>query len=301
MMSEASRQRLARIVREPACDLAEAALLCCVEAEPKLSVDAALRRVDALAEGLRTSGFRRAAQPGGGQLGGSADTAQADARALARYLAGEAGFTGDTAGYHDPQNGLLTGVLDRRQGLPIALAIIYIAVGRRVGLRTFGINTPGHFLVGVGGGDPRGGEQTRPAVIDPFYDGILLSDADIERRVRATTEGRATFDPGMLRPASPPVVIRRLLNNLTRDFLGQGRAEDALWTVELKRLLPGGGPADVRTASQLLIRMGRYRQAAELLEAELERSGISAAQPRKVSLEMSEMARLARHARAKMN
>lgn len=297
-MYEAYRERLATMVRDPACDLAEAALLCCVEAQPDLDIDAALRRIDGLAEGLRASGF----QPhGGGRGGGTAEAATADARALADYLAGALGFSGDMNASHDPRNSLLTAVLERRCGAPTALAIVYIAVGRRLALRAFGIDAPGPLLVGVGGGAPESG-ATRPAVIDPFHHGTILDDAMLAEQVQAETAGQVSYQRSMLRPVPPTVIIRRLLDDLTHGYLGQGDAQAALWTTELKRRLPGSGPGDVLAVGQLLSLLGRYRESAESLEGYLTEVGgefelaAAAGGP-----ELGAMARVARRARAKMN
>lgn len=279
-MPKSSRARLARIVREPDCDLAEAALLCCVEIEPDLDVEAELLRLDAFADGLRASGH----VPG---------DARADAEALTAHLAGGLGFSGDSERYHDPRNALLTTVLDRKRGLPIALAIVYVSVAHRVGIAAFGINAPGHFLVGVTSGrGPEGAPTLHPVVVDPFHGGVLLSEAQVVERVRSA--GAADFSPSLLRPAPAPVVVRRLLNNLTRDFLAQGDVEDALWTVELKQLLPGSSSQDVVVAGELLLQLGRYRVAAEMLEDHVVRAASQ-------TEEVETIARLALRARAKMN
>lgn len=281
-MSESSRLRLARIVRQPACDLAEAALLCCVEIEPDLDVETELLRLDAFADGLRAAGH----VPG---------DPRTDAEALAAHLAGGLGFSGDTERYHDPRNALLTTVLDRKRGLPIALAIVYVSVARRAGIAAFGINAPAHFLVGVTSPRrPAGTPAVHPVVVDPFRGGMLLSEAEVDERVRAATGGEAHFSSSMLRPASTPLVLRRLLNNLTRDFLAEGDVEDALWTVELKRLLPGSSHQDVRVAGELLFQLGRYRDAAETLEDYVVRTGPQAE-------DIEAITRLALQARAKMN
>ncbi len=273
-MSHATRQRLARLVRHPDCDLAEAALLVCAEVEPELAVDAELLRLDAIADGLRATGFR------------STD-AGSDAAALAGYLAGTRGFTGAVEDYHDPRNGLLTRVLDQRRGLPITLSIVYVAVGRRLGIPAFGIGLPGHFVTGIGGGD-------RPVVIDPFHDGVALDEAELARRVTEATNGRTEFRRAMLRPATPATIIRRVLNNLTRDFANQGDAEDALWAVELRQLLPGAPPDDHRARGELLLRIGRYRDAADAFETYVDEAGPGAP-------DTAEVSRRAIRARAKLN
>ena len=63
------------------------------------------------------------------------------------YLFEELGFRGNREAYDDPQNSYLDAVLDRRLGIPITLSVVYIEIGRRVGLPMFGVNFPYHFLV----------------------------------------------------------------------------------------------------------------------------------------------------------
>src|SRR5688572_31819099 len=41
----------------------------------------------------------------------------------------------------------LNEVMDRKTGIPITMALIYIEVARRAGIRAEGVNFPGHFLV----------------------------------------------------------------------------------------------------------------------------------------------------------
>ena len=66
---------------------------------------------------------------------------------LNAYLYEELGFSGNRDRYDDPRNSFLNEVLDRRLGIPISLAVVYLEIGRRAGLRLEGINFPGHFLV----------------------------------------------------------------------------------------------------------------------------------------------------------
>ena len=62
-----------------------------------------------------------------------------------------------TLHYEDPRNSFLNEVLDRRTGIPITLALVYMEVARRAGLHVEGINFPGHFLLRCRG-------AARPAV-----------------------------------------------------------------------------------------------------------------------------------------
>lgn len=253
-MSEATRSRLARLVRRNDADLAEAALLVAAEAQPGLPIEGTLLRLDALADTLRVDGFRATGDP------------SHDAPALATELAGTRGFHGHDEGHRVPEDALLDRVLDRRRGLPITLSILYVAIARRLDVRAFPIALPGHVVVGVGGAD-------RPVVVDPFHGGVELDEAAVADRVAASTGGQLAFRRSMLRPAPAVNVVRRLLNNLTRDYTLAGAHRDALWTVEVKQVLPNRLPDDHRVRGKLLDQLGRFDEAAAAYEAYLDEVG----------------------------
>ena len=52
-------------------------------------------------------------------------------------------------------------MIDRHTGIPITLAVLYMEIGRRIGLEFQGVSFPGHFLVRL---RVRGGTL----VLDPF-------------------------------------------------------------------------------------------------------------------------------------
>eukprot|EP00466_Bigelowiella_natans_P009612 jgi/Bigna1/144000/aug1.83_g18708 len=51
--------------------------------------------------------------------------------------------------YYAVTSNLLPSVLLKREGQPIALSVLYIALARRLGLDARGVNTPRHFIVAV--------------------------------------------------------------------------------------------------------------------------------------------------------
>ncbi|KAL6046696.1 F-box only protein 21-like [Balamuthia mandrillaris] len=60
----------------------------------------------------------------------------------------ELGFVGAGGDvYYRPENNFIDAVLEQKQGIPISLSVIYMAVGRRLGLALKGINAPFHFLL----------------------------------------------------------------------------------------------------------------------------------------------------------
>ena len=86
-----------------------------------------------------------------GPRGGSADWRRAGCRAprcdprLQRVPLRRARVLGNRDRYDDPRNSFLNEVLERRTGIPIALAVVYLEVARRAGVRVAGDQLPGTF------------------------------------------------------------------------------------------------------------------------------------------------------------
>jgi regulator of sirC expression with transglutaminase-like and TPR domain len=194
--------------------LAEAALLVAEGQYPGLDIEDYLGRIDGYARELQE------------RLG---DDAGPTARlgALNQYLFQELGFAPDTDNYYDPRNSFLNDVLERRRGIPLSLSILYIAVGRRLGLDLRGVSFPGHFLVkcAVDGG---------VVVLDPYYRGLSLSLEDLQKRLREVRGGEVSraIVSEMLVSAAPREVMVRMLRNLKSIYLKAQRFNDALAVLE---------------------------------------------------------------------
>ena len=146
---------------------------------------------------------------------------------LNKYLFEEQGFTGNTAEYDDPRNSFLNQVLDRRTGIPLSLAVVYIETARRAGIRVDGVNFPGHFLLRF----PFGldDDHTSGVVVDPFHGGTVLSETDCRSLLREQAGGSVEFEPQLLAPATKHQILVRMLGNLKRVYVTmrsfpQGRA-----------------------------------------------------------------------------
>ncbi|WP_375271641.1 SirB1 family protein [Sphingomonas sp.] len=143
-------------------------------------------------------------------LADEAPTASAQAAVLSAVLTREFGFSGDRDHYDDPDNADLIRVIDRRRGMPISLAILYVAAARRVGWSAEVLNTPGHVLAQIGA-------PTSPVLIDPFNDGQEMSQAGLSALLAgmlgAGTVPRADHVAAM---ANRDVLVRLLINQATR-------------------------------------------------------------------------------------
>ncbi|MFA9444294.1 tetratricopeptide repeat protein [Egicoccus sp. AB-alg6-2] len=271
-MPQHTRSRLVSLVRRHDADLAEAALLVGAEAHPDLDVDRALLRLDALADGLRASGFRA----------GDPDT---EAAALRTYLGHAHGFR--AAPGPAPDTVLLPDVLDGRAGVPVTLTMLYVSIARRVGIKAYPIALPGLVVVGIAAGE-------RPLVIDPSRGGAPLDHDQLAQHVHRATTGQLGFRRSMLRPSPAVNVVRRQLNDLTRAYLAEQRHLDARWAIELKLLLPNRMPDDHRVHGELLAQVGQFHLAAQAYESYLELVGPDAS-------DAEEVRRAAIRARARLN
>jgi len=131
------------------------------------------------------------------------DCAGLDRDAIMVHLFAGGLFRGDRRSYHDWRNSCLDQVLTRRIGMPITLAVVAIAVGRRLGVPLAGIGMPGHFLVG----DPSDPDW----FADPFNATAALRRIDCRRLFEASASGWAE---SFLAPTPDRQVIARVLNNL---------------------------------------------------------------------------------------
>src|SRR4029450_1421815 len=156
----------------PPPDLAIAALMIARIEYPSLDSGPYLDRLDALGQEAK---LRVAAAPihaSHAPPRGGPDR-YARVMALNEYLFKELQFVGNEVQYEDPRNSFLNEVLDRRTGIPITLALLYIEVARRAGLQGEGINFPGHFLLRCRA--RRGSPYLEDLIIDAFHGGAALS------------------------------------------------------------------------------------------------------------------------------
>ena len=135
---------------------------------------------------------------------------------LNEYLFEDQGFNGNRDDGDDPRNSFLSDVLDRRTGLPITLAVVYMEVARLAGIRIDGVNFPGHFLLRV----PIGPRDTDEGIIvDPFHRGAVLSETDCRDLLRRHAGNDAVFDRRLLAPTSKQQIIIRMLVNLKQTYV----------------------------------------------------------------------------------
>ncbi len=194
-------RRIARM-RDEDVSLAEGALWIAAGEYPDLVIEDYMARLHDMAARLR------------GRL--RADVATAEKLlALNHFLFTELGFSGNREDFYDPRNSFLNDVIDRRTGIPITLGVIYIEIGRRIGLGLHGISFPGHFLV-------KCALRDGIVVLDPYSGGISLGADDLQQRLREAGSPANVDDAilgHLLGAASNKEVLGRMLRNLKAIYV----------------------------------------------------------------------------------
>ena len=233
---------------EEEIDLAEAALLIAKNAYRDLDVPGYLARISELASKLS------AQLPEDG-------TESSRIVALNRFLFEDQGFAPSVENYYDPRNSFLNEVLERRVGIPLSLSILYIEVGRRIGLPLQGVSFPGHFLV-------KCTLKEGVVIIDPYCGGITLSLQDLQQRLRETRGGEVSraIVAAMLVAANKREILARMLRNLKGIYLDQRDYVRALSAIDWIIAVTPGDATEVRDRGLIYVKLECFRAALEDLE-----------------------------------
>jgi len=254
---EAFAQLIAR--DDARIDLARGCLMIAQDAYPGLDVERYLGAIERMAIRLR------AAMP-------PKVSAEERVVALNKFLYEDERFWGNTDDYYDPRNSYLNEVIDRKTGIPITMSILYMELGRRIGLPLEGVSFPGHFLVRL---KLRGGVL----VLDPFSGGAPQSEDDLRKRVkRVIPDGVADDLPAselpldqFLEPASNRQILSRVLRNLKGIYREIDKPEQMLDVLNRMLLVTPDASAELRERGLVYHRLECYRAALQDLSAYAER------------------------------
>lgn len=119
---------------------------------------------------------------------------------LAEFLNLDQRLRGNDDDYYNVRNSLLPAVLESRLGIPISLALVYILVGERAGLKIDGIGLPGHFIV-----------RHEDIFFDPFHGGRRVG---LDECRALLEQQNLTLLPQHLAPATSRQMLIRMLTNL---------------------------------------------------------------------------------------
>jgi len=240
-------------------ELAKACLQIAQDAYPGLDVDGYVGELERFAKRLRAR-FAQDASPEDRII------------ALNEFLFDDLGFGGNTDNYYDPRNSYLNEVIDRRTGIPITLSVLYMEIGRRIGLPFEGVSFPGHFLVRL---PLRGGTL----VLDPFSGGVPQPEAELRERLkrvipREALGGVAVADLPLdqfLEPASNRQILARLLRNLKGVYREKDQPERLLAVLNRMIVVAPESAAELRDRGYVYQRLECWRPALQDLAEYLQR------------------------------
>jgi len=188
-------------------------------------------------------------------------------RSLNSFLYDELGFTGNDQDYYDPRNSYLNEVLERRTGIPITLSILYLEIGKRLGLNLKGVSFPGHFLVKLA-------VKRGQLVLDPFTGGEAQSESDLRQRLAQVLPSgkaeQAQLDR-YLEPATPRQIIARVLRNLKNIYTQTGKLEQALAVMHRMLLVMPESAEELRDRGFVYDKLECFRPALSDLQNYLRR------------------------------
>jgi regulator of sirC expression with transglutaminase-like and TPR domain len=241
-------------------DLAATCLMIAEDAYPGLDVQRYLGEIERMALRLRAS------LPAAGG-------AEESVVALNRFLFEDLGYRGNADDYYDPRNSYLNEVIDRRTGIPITLSILYMELGRRIGLPLEGVSFPGHFLVSL---RLRGGTL----VLDPFAGGVPQSEVELRARLQRVVPPHAGGGMPLaelpldhfLEPAGRRQILSRLLRNLKAIYRETEKPDRLLQVLNRMLLVAPDAHVELRDLGMLYQRLECWRPALQDLTAYLERA-----------------------------
>src|SRR6202048_2148008 len=205
-----ARDAFTRLLQTPdtELDLAEAALLIAAEEYPELRPPVYLNQIARMASELKQR-IRAEVEP------------RRVVEKTNTYLFEELHFKGNRQEYYDPRNSFLNEVLDRRVGIPITLAVLYVAVGQRAGLPVRGVGMPGHFLV-------KYAPATSGEIFIDAFNGRTLTREECAKMLNEMYGGEVTMRPALLEPSTKRQILARIPNNLKSLYLSRGDLPRAL-------------------------------------------------------------------------
>jgi regulator of sirC expression with transglutaminase-like and TPR domain len=266
VVSEQLVQSFTQIALSPDPDLAIAALMIARIEYPRLDARPYLDQLDAL--GVEAARRVSIAETQPGDAPPRVDpVAFARLSALNEYLFKELRFVGNDVQFEDPRNSFLNEVLDRRTGIPITLALVYMEVARRAGVEVEGVNMPGHFL--LRSRVKPGSRYSQDLLIDAHHGGAFLSESACRELLRKHVGEDAVWDSHLLDHATKPQILARMLLNLKRVYVRMYSFPQARDITELMLAVDPSAFNELRDRGLLAYHLNDYAAALRDLQAYL--------------------------------
>jgi regulator of sirC expression with transglutaminase-like and TPR domain len=182
------------------------------------------------------------------------------------YLFNIQKFKPNTDDYYNPLNSYLNVVIERKTGIPITLAILYLRVAHAVNFRMYPVGFPSHFLVKHVLEDNSG-----EIIVDPFNGGRIMDDYSLKGLLDQTyPRQNIPLTHALVEKATSAQVMTRMLNNLKGSYYEAQDMDRYLIANEMVLAIDQYNPDAIRDKGVLLLKSGDSQQALTVLNMYLE-------------------------------
>jgi regulator of sirC expression with transglutaminase-like and TPR domain len=172
----------------------------------------------------------------------------------------------NTDDYYNPLNSYLNVVIERKTGIPITLAILYLRVAHAVNFRMYPVGFPAHFLVKHVLEDNSG-----EIIVDPFNGGRIMDDYSLKALLDQTyPRQNIPLTHALVEKATSAQVMTRMLNNLKGSYYEAQDMDRYLIANEMVLAIDQYNPDAIRDKGVLLLKSGDSQQALAVLNMYLE-------------------------------
>lgn len=179
---------------------------------------------------------------------------------LNEYMFDIVGFSGDTDDYYNPKNNFLNVVLDKKNGIPITLSIIYIELAKHIDLDLRPVGFPSHFLV----------KYSDELILDPYNRGKLLSVEDLQEILDRNYDNNIEFSQDFLKELEQEKILVRICRNLKSSYMQSFNYTMAMHCINMILGIDRDSPDEIRDRGILELRLMKYDLALRSLNRYLE-------------------------------
>ncbi|MGI0050013.1 MAG: SirB1 family protein [Nitrososphaera sp.] len=182
------------------------------------------------------------------------------------YLFNIQKFKPNTDDYYNPLNSYLNVVVERKIGIPITLAILYLRIARAVNFTMHPVNFPGHFLIKHVLEDNSG-----EIIVDPFNGGRIMDDYSLKALLDQTyPRQNIPLTHALAEKATSAQVITRMLNNLKGSYYEAQDIDKCGIANEMVLAIDQYNPDAIRDKGIMLLKKGDQPEALKVLNSYLE-------------------------------
>ena len=231
-------------------DLAKGALYIAAEDSPNVNVEESTTKLDDLAEEVRE------------HLNPSMDL-NAKLKTLGSYLGETQGYSDEVEDQFNPDNLYLDQVLSRRKGLPVALSLVYMEVGARLGMLFETINLPNRLVI-------RTPSQGEDIYLDPHRHGEIISREECGKLTEEASGHTVHLSEEFFKPCTKRQLLVNLLSNLKMMHVRRRDYNHAIAAADRVALLDPYMGSNLKERAWMFYRTHCYGRAIEDLETYLD-------------------------------